>query len=415
MPLQGQFHQRIAHTARDPLTVNAVALAQGDDEPVVLVSVDVVAFPNPIMEDVQARCAAAHGLNPRRVLLGGTHTHLGPIVINFIAGDEPDAAWLEQVKTTITRCVGAAIADLEPATLWTGQGWLKEMGWNRRGVRRDGSTHMYYGSWNEDFVGVEGPRDGDVPVILARRLDGSAKVVVTGFATHPNTREGDEFYSADYVAQLRAALRQQLGPDLHVVYFTGAAGNTAPTIMENNSQRRQPWRGEAGLVRSGNYLAAEVLKVIASIIDPVEAPQVTLKQAALSIGYRPWPATFDFSSLKGNAQKYYSANHADWPRRLREEPPSEVRVNVLRLGPVAFCTNPAELYVEHGLAIKQQSPAGMTFIAELTDGYCGYVPTVAAFGRGGYDTWPGPTSKLAHDAGDQIVATTRRLLAEAFA
>jgi len=87
-------------------------------------------------------------------------------------------------------------------------------------------------------------------------------------------------------------------------------------------------------------------------------------------------------------------------------------VNVIRIGDAVICTNPAELFVEFGLEIRRHSPARVTFVAELTDGYCGYVPTLKAFSRGGYETWPAPTSQLATCAGKQIVTATRRLLTE---
>jgi hypothetical protein len=91
-----------------------------------------------------------------------------------------------------------------------------------------------------------------------------------------------------------------------------------------------------------------------------------------------------------------------------------VHLNVLRIGDTAICTNPAELFVEYGLQIRERSPARVTLISELTDGYIGYVPTRLAFERGGYETWPAPTSQLAPEAGDAIVQATRELLERAF-
>jgi len=73
--------------------------------------------------------------------------------------------------------VQRALADLEPATLYAARGYIEQMGWNRRGMRRDGSCHMYWGSWKEDFVGLEGPRDGEVGVIWATNAAGQVKVV----------------------------------------------------------------------------------------------------------------------------------------------------------------------------------------------------------------------------------------------
>jgi neutral ceramidase len=92
-----------------------------------------------------------------------------------------------------------------------------------------------------------------------------------------------------------------------------------------------------------------------------------------------------------------------------------VRLTVLRIGEAALCANPAERFVEFGLAIRARSPAQVTLIAGLTDGYAGYVPTRRAFARGGYETWPALSSQLAVDAGERIVAATTELLASVFA
>src|SRR5436305_6434477 len=99
---------------------------------------------------------------------------------------------------------------------------------------------------------------------------------------------------------------------------------------------------------------------------------------------------------------------------MAEESPVPVRLTVVRVGEAAVCANPAELFVEYGLAIRQASPARVTMISELTDGYAGYVPTRLAFTRGGYETWPAPTSQLVPEAGDAIVSATQDLLAAAF-
>ena len=252
-------------------------------------------------------------------------------------------------------------------------------------------------------------------VIFAKRSDGSAKAVISSFSTHPNSMEGESYYSADVPGAVRQVLRAVLGEGTSVLYLTGAAGNTAPSVMENNPKSVQPWRGEAGWRRSGQYLGAEILKTMAASVAPMEAPALRLAQGTLPVPIRPWPDDFTPGKWEPSSwANYYVRSHQAWPRMLKEESPVPVHLNVLRLGDAAVCTNPAEFFVELGLAIKKDSPARVTLISQLTDGYCGYVPTRDAFRRGGYCTMPAPSSKLAEDAGDRMVAETRRLLGQAF-
>ena len=413
--LQGQMHARVATHTRDPLTANALAFEDGSER-VVIVSCDLCMMSDEQISLIRSEVAGQCDIDPGRVIIGATHTHVGPCVVEFRKTQVCDSDYLATMRAKVVKVIAQALDSLEEVTLYANEGYVEQMGWNRRGLKPDGSAAMYYGSWNEDFAGVEGPRDGAVPVLWAKREDGSIKAILTGFASHPNCCEGESFYSADFPGAVRKNLRKMLGDNIDIAYLTGAAGNTAPTVMENNPQNLRPWRNEDGLERSGAYLAAEILKTIHEQIDPLADQTLAVTQQTLDIPVRDWPADFDPLTCvhPGPGQDYYIDNQKMWPEFQKANSPTPVRLNVIRVGDFALCTNPSELYVELGLAIKQASPARITMIAELTDGYCGYVPTLEAFTRGGYSTWPAPTSKLAHETGDQIVAATTDLLDTAF-
>jgi neutral ceramidase len=412
LPLLGQMHVRLGQYKRDPLTVNAVVVAEGAQR-VALISIDVCVLPDELVRAMQQACAAQADIQAEAVIIAATHTHVAPCTTDAIVGD-PDPDFLARLQAAVVSSVERAIADLEPCELFAGAGHLEHMGWNRRGMRRDGSCHMYWGSWKEDFVGIEGPRDGEVGVIFARRADGRVKSVITSFSTHPNCVEGESFYSADLPGEVRRVLRAALGDEVGVIYLTGAAGNTAPSIMEQNPQQIQPWRGESGLVRSGLYLGGEILKVIAAQTTPMPNPVLSHQQVHLPIPMREWDAWADLSEFRGGMLEFFEKSRADWPRLMREANPVETRLHVVRLGDAAICLNPAELYVEFGLAIKAQSPARVTLIGELGDGYVGYVPTPEAIRHGGYSATSASHTRLVPEAGWMMVENTRALLAQAF-
>lgn len=410
IPLGGQMHVRLGERTRDPLTVNAAAFEEGNERAVV-VSCDLCFLPTEFVQEVKRAIPAAWGV---RLLIACTHTHVAPVTADWLPGGV--RPWyLARLEEAIGQAVAAALADLEEVQLFAGAGYLEQMGWNRRGLRQDGTAEMYWGSWRADFAGVEGPRDGQVPVIFAQTAAGRIKVVLTSFATHPNCVEGEHYYSADLPGEVRRLLRLVLGEEVGVVYLTGAAGDTAPTIMEGNPENRQPWRGEEGLRRSGQYLAGEILKIMAETTAPMPGQGLRFAQEVLRIPLRPWPDDFDPEQLPWPGfREFFAKSRAEWPRRLAEESPVKVPVSVLRLGDAALCANPAELYCAFGLQIKQGSPAAVTLVAELADGYVGYVPTPEAIRRGGYSAYPGRQCQLIPQAGEMIVAATRRLLAEIF-
>jgi hypothetical protein len=414
LSLQGQMHLRMARHTRDPLMASAIAFDDGAQR-AVIVSCDLCMIPDTFVASVRGQGASRWAIDPARVLIAATHTHVGPCMVAFSATQVVDGAFHDELRGKLVEVVAAALADLEDATLHGNAGWAQHMGWNRRG-RHDRGVGMYHGSWRPNFLGSEGPRDGTVPVIVARRGNGSIKAILTGFASHPNSVEGETYYSADFPGELRKALRGALG-DVGVVYLTGAAGNTAPSILENNPQNVQPWRGEKGVVRSGQYLAGIVLQQLAAAIDPMPTPVVRLASQTLPIPVRPWNEGFDpvMDVANESARAYYLAQQSQWPQRLATQSPVPVRVNVLRLGEAVICTNPAELFVEFGLDLRRHSPAKLTIISQLTDGYCGYVCTRHAFEGGGYETWPAATSQLAPEGGERIVAATRAMFDQVFA
>ena len=417
LTLLGQMHERIATRKRDPLTANAVAYRQGR-ETVVLVSVDIGMLNEPFVRQTQHLFATRTGLPASKLLIHATHTHVAPTVFDLLTA-KANRGFVARVQRAILDAAVRAVRNLAPVDVFSGTGQMDHMGWNRRAMFRDGSSRMYSDSKTPGFIGLEGPRDPALPVLFTRDAGGAIKVVVVNFATHPNCLEGERYYSADLPGEVRRQLKALLGPEVVVVYLTGAGGNVAPSILDP-LEADQPWRGETGVRRSGLYLAGEAAKVIASATRPIKAPVLRVVQNKLQIPLRPWPKPgasndpFPWIKERPDTLRYYEAAKAEWPERTAKRNPVPVLVNVIRIGDTAFCTNPAEFFVEHGLTIRKQSPARVTFVTELTDGYCGYVPTKKAFTRGGYETWPAPTSQLASVAGKQITTATGRMLRTAF-
>ena len=413
LELQGQQFRRVSEYARDPLCACAVAFRQGD-ETIALVAVDSCAFPSDLVARAQQGFGERTGLPGRRLLVSGTHSHVAPHTFVDQWGI-PDPAFLDKLVGAVVEAAAGALDRMEPASVFRAESKLEHLGWNRRTMFADGASQMHGDTSRPDFIGVEGPRDTTLSVLYTRDQSGAVTGVLTNFAIHPNCVECGCYYSADLPGEIRRLLKLWLGPEVGVLHLTGAAGNVTGVIRDHYVET-QPWMGEEGLWRSGLYLAGEAAKLIAPPTEPSE-PVLRIAQTALSIPIRPWPEKGSRNQpdyWSDESRVYYEKLHEDWPRRMREESPVEVRVNVVRIGDVVICTNPAEFFVEFGLTIRDASPAAVTIVSELMDGYVGYIPTRLAFERGGYETWPAGTSKLVPEAGEMIVDATRKLLQEVF-
>ena len=97
----------------------------------------------------------------------------------------------------------------------------------------------------------------------------------------------------------------------------------------------------------------------------------------------------------------------------RHGAPIEVEVQVIALGTdVAWVSLPGEIFVELGLAIKQDSPFRLTTITELANGAIGYIPTRRAYTQGNYEV---VSARCAEGSGEMLVDAAIKLLKELYA
>jgi len=82
-----------------------------------------------------------------------------------------------------------------------------------------------------------------------------------------------------------------------------------------------------------------------------------------------------------------------------------IEVHVLRLGDVAFATNPYELFLDYGNKIRARSRAKQTFLVQLACGSWGYLPTEKAE-RGSHYSAYVSSGTTGHEGGDVLVRKT---------
>ena len=83
----------------------------------------------------------------------------------------------------------------------------------------------------------------------------------------------------------------------------------------------------------------------------------------------------------------------------------EIEVHIIRLGNIAFATNPYELFLDYGNIIRARSYAQQTFLIQLSCGAHGYLPTEKAE-RGGHYSAYVSSGVTGHEGGDILVRKT---------
>ncbi|MBP1988540.1 hypothetical protein [Paenibacillus eucommiae] len=422
--LAGQFHERITDHVRDPLFATAMALegAEAEGKGTVLVSCDLIGIDTHIRDGVRAKVKqSVPGLDPEHVILNASHTHTGPLLVeettrfpnlgyhkthtNVMTPEQYSDFAIERIAEAVKEAWEGRTA----GGISTTQGYAV-LGLNRRVVYDDGTAAMYGNVNTVHFRGIGGPEDPRVEMLFTWNANRELTGVLFSAACTAQVMEGISDISADYFGELRSMIAAQWDPNVHVLGMISAAGDLAPrdTLTKHHrgyqpdKELRQLTKTLLRTLEDGLEVAREQIqttpmfkhaykqinlplrKVVKSEVELAKQElsgfQEQLERAEDSVAY--------FTSLDFNRQRnifnYYAI--VDRYEHMQRTSSFPMELHVLRLGDVAFATNPFELFTEFGLQIKARSAAKQTFIAQLACGNDGYLPSAEAIATGGYST-----------------------------
>nr|MDO8088697.1 neutral/alkaline non-lysosomal ceramidase N-terminal domain-containing protein [Candidatus Sigynarchaeum springense] len=160
----------------------------------------------------------------RNICIHATHSHQAPDSLGIyypghdFDGTHLDEAWLDHLKRQFAGAIYGAWSARRPTLLSAGEGRLEGHTINRRDM----------GLF--DTSSPPNPRtiDPQVPVIVVHDADGTPRVVITSFATHPTFLSTFEEWSGEQVPFLEQEARRAFGRQVELMYFTGQAGDVIP-------------------------------------------------------------------------------------------------------------------------------------------------------------------------------------------
>jgi neutral ceramidase len=448
LPLVGvvRRHER-ARERVGALEVTAAAFER-DGVRVVVCGVDTLAIQSPEVDAIRDGIVARTGAERAGVLLNWNHTHHAPpggrsVYGNFGERDpEPDAATIAYVEKLHDAIVGTcerAFAALEAASVRCGLGFVA-LAVNRR--QRDDDGRVRKIGWHPD-----GLVDRSLPVLQSVREDGSAIATIVGYGAHTVTT-GVNFvgYSPDYPGWLRETVRTMTRGEC--VYVQGAAGNVMPLVgfddellapVETGRRLglealhavadRPSWPVELVETGFGSATPLDLFRFARVAADP---PELAAVEEEVEFPLLPLPSLEEIRSEREQAERELAAaeargavegelrvlrfHGANWARRTEAEiaggnPRRSVRgpVAALRIGDAAIVTGPGEIFTEIGLAVKERSPADVTFYAGYSNGCISYMPTASEYPLGGYEPTYGHKT---YGLPAQVAPESDRLLVE---
>ncbi|HNS31511.1 MAG TPA: neutral/alkaline non-lysosomal ceramidase N-terminal domain-containing protein [bacterium] len=449
--LFGHFAERLTDKVRDPITATALVIGSGK-EYAVFVSCDIcVVYQEAIKICRKEIKKQIPEINPENVIFNATHTHDAPGLASWVYPPVPEGAMSPDEYSfffagRVTEAVKEAWKNRKPGGVSWGYGQAV-VGHNRRaayfknpsGIKGSsgsvvqGTSAMYGRTDIPLFSHIEGYEDHGVDLLFT--FDGEKKLTgtVVNIACTSQETEGLREISADFWHETRCMLRDKFGRNLHVLPQCSAAGDLSPHLMyyKKANERMLKLKG----ISMRDEIAGRITCAVENVLPHVKKDiKDNLPFSHISKNLKLQRRKITPAELRIVKKEYDGlmkkkpANHKDeyvrfiYMRRCRTameryefqktKPEYPAEVHVVRLGDIAFATNPFELYIDYGIQMKARSPFMQTFIVQLSGGSSGYLPTergVKGLGYSAsvYDNNVGP------EGGQQLVEKTLDMLGKA--
>ena len=404
--LDGQFGLRVSRKADTPITAGVIALEsrQGDRslDAAVMVSCDLVAISDTLLDQVrQATQRRLPDLDLKKLFLNATHTHTAPVTRPGVYQiPKTGVMQVDDYCTFAAERIGEAIERAwkgrKPGSFTWGLGHAA-VAENRRALYADGRAMMYGKTDRPDFRGLEGYEDHDVGTLFFWNNSEKPIAVAVNVSCPSQEVEGLSNLNADFWHPVRESLRKRYGPDVCVLGWAGAAGDQSPHLMYRKSaeERMRALRNLTRLEEVARRIVGAIDETYGAVKNDRNAgPALIHKVETLQLPMR-LVTEAEYAEVKAAmAAEKPTQMRIAWHQRVltRYEsqktdphPAAATEIHVLRIGDVAICTNPFELFCDYGVQMKARSRAAQTFVIQLVGGGpCCYLPTERAVRGGGY-------------------------------
>lgn len=470
--LAGQFYERISDQVESVLTVTAFAISSGDDA-AVFCSCDLVSTSAHLLRSVRKCLQARPDIPAEKVMINAIHTHTAPgyekrsdmfsglSTIDILKKLEPEAEYVKLVSCNegmfngqeahdyiaqqIAKAVAQAWDSLAEGVYAPGFG-RAAVGQCRRVCYDDGTAKMWGDTALANFTELEAGNDSGIELLFTYTPDKKLTGVVANVACPAQVLEHRNFMSSDYWGKVKMFLREKLGDDIYVLGLCSAAGDQCPRDMirwvqpetpinDPNISRDDPVEHNAdpsmfdvkGCTLVGRRIATEILFALEDVTTYIaDAPfehraqtlSLPLRRVTMAQHDEAVKAIHEFVKENGTMINYQDSARLhvhcgtvaryDLQQRVHMV---DIETHFLRLGSIAFATNPFELFLDYGNKIRTGSRASQTFLIQLSCGSLGYLPTEKAEKGGHYSAYVS-SGAMDHEGGNLLVRTTVRQINE---
>jgi hypothetical protein len=360
------------------LHAKALVLEDPTGQRAVVVTMDLVGISRDFAAAVCSDLKTRYRLPREAIFLSVSHTHSGPVVSGNLAAmyslDETQQRLVDEytnaLKPMLVGLVGTALADLAPADLSRGRGYVT-LAVNRR-TNAEGSVAKMRAEGR-----LKGPVDHDVPVMAVRSKDSKLRAVLFGYACHATVLSGYQ-WSADYPGAAQAAV-EQANPGAVALFFAGCGGDQNPL----------PRRSEALAESYGRELAGGVADVLKAPMTAITG-RLGLSYSEVDLPFAELPSRENLLQDAIGTHRA-TANRAkklladlDQGIRLRSSYPYPVQV--WQFGPdLSLVTLGGEVVVDYSVRLKRELGRDSTWVSGYANDVMAYIPSARVLKEGGYE------------------------------
>ena len=468
--LVGQFYERVSDEVETPICVTALAIESGLDH-AIMVSCDLCSVSNTLLQKVREYLPDDCGFDKNKIILNAIHTHTSmgyegrsdstsfggnvDVLKEFMAKDAKYVATADVSNSDVFRGEEAANFLVERIATAITQAWANRkeglyasgfgraaVGMCRRVCYDDGSAKMWGNVSQANFTELEGGNDSGIELLFTYDLDKKLTGVIANVACPAQVLEHQEFISSDYMGKLRDLIQAQYGAEVCLLGLISPAGDMCPRDLVR-------WVGSPVCKKDPNIPSDEAIerradpcmyeiegckKVAKRIMNEINWALEDVTEFHAETDFVHKPMIFDMPLRRATIAEYEKAmkeitsyfekhtgdiNYADNARlqiysstvaRFRVQQKVDmypIEIHIMKLGDIAFATNPYELFLNYGNQIRARSLAKQTFLTQLCCGAYGYLPTEKAEKGGHYSAFIGGTNSD-HVGGEMLVRKTLR-------
>ncbi|MBR2353494.1 MAG: hypothetical protein IKA76_03210 [Clostridia bacterium] len=467
--LDGQFYERISGEVETPISITALAMECGDDH-AVFVGCDLSATGSDLLKRVREVLPDHCGFDKSKLIISAIHTHtsmryenisdnlggdvfqildrLKPDHIEYVPlvrDDSPDILCGEEAREFLAdRIARAAMEAWErraDAVYAFGFG-RAAVGLCRRSCYDDGSAKMWGKTNHANFTELESGNDSGIELMFTYDKEKKLTGVVANVACPAQVLQHQNLISSDYMGKVKGLIREKYGKDVNFLGLISPAGDMCPIdlirwvpspVCKNDpnipqdaaiERRADPSMFEIkGCEKAAKRIATEIFWALEDVTEYVSESTLIHKNLTVDMPLRKVTIE-EYETAKKAVEDYFAAckgdiNYEDNAKLLvhsgtmarytlqQSVDMYPIEVHVMRLGDVAFATNPYELFLNYGNQIRARSLAKQTFLVELSCGCYGYLPTEKAEKGSHYSAFVG-SGHSDHVGGDLLVRKTLR-------